>query len=192
MCVHDMQLSVTGSPWTGICSTANPASNMLSTQIVAMEVNALLGNFQSRNIVFSCSAAATSVMQDCFWTTLQPRRSNLSFDERIRGREDNTDRTSISLPAGFITFAIATFFVSVTRQSSDPSTCYLWSYQLSSTFHQHNFCSIRQKERNSLRCLTDHLRHPTCLLALHSDNFLLSEIFGSSQLLLPFVAIFCK
>lgn len=54
------------SPCNGVCSTAKPASNKLSTQTVAIEVYALFDSFQSWNIEFSLRAASMSVMLDCF------------------------------------------------------------------------------------------------------------------------------
>jgi hypothetical protein len=109
------------SPCSGVCSTAKPAFNILSTQTVAIEVYALFDSFQSWNIEFSFRAASMSVMLDCLSTTLRPLRSNLSFDDRMRGREDNTDRASASLPVDFASFRVVTFLIVVRRQSPDPS-----------------------------------------------------------------------
>ena len=53
------------SPCKGVCSTAKPAFNILSTQTVAIEVYAPFDSFQSWNIEFSLRAASTSVMLDC-------------------------------------------------------------------------------------------------------------------------------
>ena len=87
-------------PSRGLCSTAKPTVSRESTVTAAIDMTSSLDKHQFLNIDVSTSAEATSFMHDSLLITLQPFRSNRSFEERIRERDDSTGFSAVFLALG--------------------------------------------------------------------------------------------